>query len=265
MRVPDESAPERRAAAAVEFERVNTTPAPPPMANAYVEAGVMGYVFGEVWRRGVLSVRDRRLVALSCAAVSAAAVPIEAHVWGALNSGDLTYDAFDELVLHVATQIGWPRAAVLNSQGAAVRRRMEESGHVSTASTGPTPRVEPSSPEHRRARGLAAHQDILGRDPDRVTSPFATEATIDFLYGEIWRRTDHLSVRDRRLVTISCAAALGADEEAADHVSAALTSGDCSAEELREVVVHVAVYAGWPLARRLDALVERAVETAGAS
>ena len=57
---------------------------------------------------------------------------------------------------------------------------------------------------------------------------------------------------DRCLVSICCSAELGVDAEVAEHVEAVLVVGELSYEELQEVVMHVAVYLGWPVARRLD-------------
>jgi 4-carboxymuconolactone decarboxylase len=55
-------------------------------------------------------------------------------------------------------------------------------------------------------------------------------------------------------VTICCAAAVGVDEETTEHLRAALVNGELTLEELQELVVHFAVYLGWPLGRRLDDL-----------
>lgn len=45
---------ERLAVARAEYEHIMTTASPDP-SGAYLEAGVIGYVFGEMWRRGVLT------------------------------------------------------------------------------------------------------------------------------------------------------------------------------------------------------------------
>ena len=103
---------ERQAAARAEYERIMTTPSPDP-SSAYIDVGVIGFVFGEMWRRGVLSARDRRFITLACLGSTDAAFPIETHVWAALNSGDISAEEFDEFVLHFATQLGWPKASVL--------------------------------------------------------------------------------------------------------------------------------------------------------
>ena len=56
---------DRQRDAAAQYEHIMTTPAPPVM-GAYIDAGVVGFVFGEMWRRGVLTARDRRWVTLAC-------------------------------------------------------------------------------------------------------------------------------------------------------------------------------------------------------
>ena len=43
-------------------------------------------------------------------------IPIETHSWAAINSGDLTVEEFDEFVLHLGTQLGWPKASAMNMQ-----------------------------------------------------------------------------------------------------------------------------------------------------
>ena len=74
-----------------------------------------------------------------------------------------------------------------------------------------------------------------------------TRATVDQVFGELWTR-DAVSVRDRRLMTLSIIAALGSEHEAGVHIKAALESGDVSPTEMMELVLHVASYAGFPRA-----------------
>ena len=64
-------------------------------------------------------------------------------------------------------------------------------------------------------------------------------------------------------MSICCAAAGGVDEEAAEHLRAALAVEELTYEELQELVVHYAVYLGWTLGRRLDDLLVQAARDAG--
>jgi 4-carboxymuconolactone decarboxylase len=83
---------------------------------------------------------------------------------------------------------------------------------------------------------------------------FRRRSYLDFLYGEVWQRQMHLSRRDKRIVTICCAASVGVDEEVVAHLRAALSQDELTYQELQELVVHYAVYLGWHLGARLDDL-----------
>lgn len=95
---------------AVGFENVMTFAGPPP-ATAYFEGGILNYVFGEVWERPGLDQRGRRWVTLVGVADSSADTPIRTHVYGAMASGNASYEEMDEFVLQYAIHSGWPRAS----------------------------------------------------------------------------------------------------------------------------------------------------------
>lgn len=90
--------------------------------------------------------------------------------------------------------------------------------------------------------------------PDPQT-PFE-QASHDFLYGQVWSRPG-LSRRDRRFVTLTCVAAADAPGPIEEHVHAALASGDIELTEMLELVLHFAVYCGWPKASHLEGAVAR--------
>lgn len=82
--------------------------------------------------------------------------------------------------------------------------------------------------------------------PERVrtTAPKLAELTDEVLFGDVWERPG-LSKRDRSLVTVAALAALGRDKQLIGHMRRALDNG-VTPDELREVVTHLAFYAGWP-------------------
>jgi 4-carboxymuconolactone decarboxylase len=252
----------RQAVARAEYEHIMTTPSPEPM-GAYIEAGVIGYVFGEMWRRGVLTPRDRRFITLSCVGAAGALTPIETHVWAALNSDEITYAEFDEFVLHFGTQLGWPKASVLQMHGMTSLFRLAEERGLTLEQHDYELWADPTDDGTRRRRGEDAYRAVHGTEPPPATSPFRGRASLDYLYGEIWTRERYLTRRDRRIVSICCAVAAGIDEETAEHLRAALTLGDLTVEELQELVMHVTVYLGWLPGRRLDDLLAAAAEAAG--
>ena len=250
----------RQADARAEYEKIMTTPGPDP-TGAYIDVGVIGFVFGEMWRRGVLTQRDRRFITLSCVAACDAAIPIETHSWAAINSGDLTVEEFDEFVLHLGTQLGWPKASAMNMQMMLSAFKLAEQRTEQPQALDFEPWVDPADDDVRRARGEAAYRAVHGVDPPVARTAFRGRASLDFLYGEVWTRDRFLSWRDRRIISICCCGQLGVDSETRDHLRAALATGDLTYEELQELVMHYAVYVGWPLGRHLDdLLVEAATE-----
>jgi 4-carboxymuconolactone decarboxylase len=78
------------------------------------------HVFGSIWSRGELSVRDRRLISLTCTALNPSGPALAMHVEKALESGDLTPAQIDEWIVHLAHYAGWPVAANVYSQTRAV-------------------------------------------------------------------------------------------------------------------------------------------------
>lgn len=107
----------------------------------------------------------------------------------------------------------------------------------------------------RRARGARAFEDVMTFAPPADGAPAIANGLIDFVFAEIWTRPG-LTRRDRRFVTLACVAAADADGPLEDHVYAALNSGDLTITEMRETVLHFAVYAGWPKASRFNGVVD---------
>jgi 4-carboxymuconolactone decarboxylase len=130
--------------------------------------------------------------------------------------------------------------------------------------------------EAERARqGMAIRREVAGDAyVDRATAavtPF-TEPFQDFItryaWGEVWARPG-LSRGERSMVTLAVLATLGHDHELALHGRGALRNG-LSPEQVREVLLQVAVYGGVPAANHAfrvaaQALAEAAQESAGAS
>jgi 4-carboxymuconolactone decarboxylase len=120
----------------------------------------------------------------------------------------------------------------------------------------------------RHDQGMAVRRAVLG-DPhvDRATAA-TTELTADFqdlitryAWGEIWSRPG-LDRRTRSCITLAMLAALAHEEELAMHVRAALGIG-LSPDEIKEVLLQVAVYAGVPAANRAFKVAQQALDDAG--
>ena len=114
------------------------------------------------------------------------------------------------------------------------------------------------SDSERRRRGLAKFREVYAGDlpaPEPGQSDFF-DLMLEQLFGETWTRPQ-LSQRDRRLVTMGVIAALGERDTFAIQVRAAVKQGELSPEQVREMVIHLAQYAGYPRAAGLVGVVER--------
>jgi 4-carboxymuconolactone decarboxylase len=94
-------------------------------------------------------------------------------------------------------------------------------------------------------------------DPDTVEGPFI-DVTVDHLFGAVWTR-EALDLRDRRMVTIGVLAALGQAPLLEIQFGAALERGELSEEQVRELVLHLAHYIGWPLTTGVNAAAEKII------
>jgi 4-carboxymuconolactone decarboxylase len=96
------------------FKDINCIPFAPVRDNPYSGAGILNFVFGEMWLRPGLGMKERRLITVACVAFQDAVIPIISHVYAALKSRDVSFDEMDELALHFAAYYGWPKASHLN-------------------------------------------------------------------------------------------------------------------------------------------------------
>ncbi|ORW10166.1 carboxymuconolactone decarboxylase family protein [Mycobacterium kyorinense] len=106
------------------FREINCVPYVPPRDNPYSGAGILNFVFGEMWLRPGLGMKERRLITVACVAIQDAPIPIMSHVYAALKSKDVSFDEMDEVALHFAAYYGWPKAMHLSQVVAEQKRRV---------------------------------------------------------------------------------------------------------------------------------------------
>jgi 4-carboxymuconolactone decarboxylase len=110
--------------------------------------------------------------------------------------------------------------------------------------------------------GMKVRREVLGdAHVDRATAD-ATDFTRDFqdfitrfAWGGVWTR-EGLDRRSRSMITLAILTALGRENEIALHVRAARTNG-LTPEEISEVLLHTAVYAGVPAANAAFAIAQK--------
>jgi 4-carboxymuconolactone decarboxylase len=120
----------------------------------------------------------------------------------------------------------------LHAAGMEVRREVLGDAHVDTAIAGTTP----------------------------FTAPFQDFITA-FAWGSVWTR-EGLDRRTRSAITLAVLTALGREHELAMHVRGARRNG-MTAEEIGEVLLHTAVYAGVPAANRAFAIAQQTLAEEG--
>jgi 4-carboxymuconolactone decarboxylase len=100
--------------------------------------------------------------------------------------------------------------------------------------------------------GLQVRKEVMGdafvekafAGVDEFTGPLQEYITRN-AWGTVWCR-EGLDRKTRSLVTVSMLTALGRSHELKGHVRGALNNG-ATVEEIREVLLHAAVYCGVPL------------------
>ena len=128
-----------------------------------------------------------------------------------------------------------------------------ESMTVSTLHSDDERREETMVHEDRRTRGLHAISEITGDSGAGVVAslrdiaPDLADWIIDFSYGDVMSRPG-LDRRSRELATIAALTALGnAHPQLKVHIAGALRVG-CTPQEIVEVILQMAVFAGFPAA-----------------
>ena len=113
-------------------------------------------------------------------------------------------------------------------------------------------------------RGMRVRREVLGDDHVDAAVERTTGFTADFqdlitryAWGEIWTRPG-LDRRTRSCITLTALVALGRLEELEIHVHAARRNG-LSAVEIKEVLLHSAIYCGVPAANAAFAVAQRAL------
>ena len=204
---------------------------------------VVAYGYGDIYARPVMGLQDRQVVTIAALAALGNAEPqLRFHIGGGLNVG-LSPQEVVEILYVVTVFAGFP--AGLNAL-TATRRVFAERG------------VRPENPPaaanaDRRVRGLGALETTSRGAGQAVLDSLADIAPdmaafiLDFSYGDVISRPG-LSPRRKELAMLAAAIARGTMRpQLKVHAKAALHVG-LSRQEIAEVAVQMAGYAGFPAA-----------------
>ena len=117
-------------------------------------------------------------------------------------------------------------------------------------------------PHEKYEKGMQIRKSVLGEDYVNRAEANKSDFDADFqrlitevAWGSVWSRPG-LNRKTRHLLTIAMLAALGNHEELAMHIRATRNTG-VTREEVKEVLLQVAVYAGIPAANAAVAIAKR--------
>ena len=113
-----------------------------------------------------------------------------------------------------------------------------------------------------RKTGMATRREVLGdahvdkaeRNKTSFDEPFQSMIT-ESAWGHVWSG-DGFTKRERSIVTIALLAGLGQHEELEMHIRATKNTGATS-DDIREALMHVAIYAGVPNANHAIKIAKR--------
>ncbi|RFZ59891.1 4-carboxymuconolactone decarboxylase [Mycobacterium liflandii] len=109
-----------------------------------------------------------------------------------------------------------------------------------------------------RRKGLDKMNEVYGWEMPNIEGDAYFDLTVDHLFGTIWTRPG-LSMRDRRLMTLTAVTAIGNRDLAEIQINAALLNGELTEAELKEMAVFLTHYRGFPLGSGLNGAVDTVV------
>jgi 4-carboxymuconolactone decarboxylase len=110
-----------------------------------------------------------------------------------------------------------------------------------------------------RKKGLEMMNEVYGWEMPNVEGNDYFALTADHLFGTIWTRPG-LSMRDKRIMTLTVVTALGNSDLAEIQANAALANGEITEDELKEMAIFLTHYLGFPLGSKLDGVVSTVIK-----
>jgi 4-carboxymuconolactone decarboxylase len=105
--------------------------------------------------------------------------------------------------------------------------------------------------DEQRRKGLDKMNEVYGWEMPNIEGDPYFDLTVDHLFGDIWTRPG-LSMRDKRIMTLTAVTAAGSRDLAEIQINAALLNGELTETELKEMAVFLTHYLGFPLGSALN-------------
>ena len=184
------SDPDRRQRGFATFGEVMQFTPPDMPGDVFLDATIE-HLFGAVWSRPGLGVRERRLITLTILMGLGNEMTLRLHFGAAMKSGDLSDTEIDELILHVAHYGGWPQAAVA-SQVVRQLRAERDRERTMGAARDPTARSA-----RRSARAARSHAERSAATRAKILAA-VVDVIADATASSVSRRSEVASARASR-------------------------------------------------------------------
>jgi len=221
----------------------------PAISATPVQAALRDFVCSEVWSRPGLDRRARFIISIvGSADAHGPDWILEGYIRGALEHGELSLTELREIALHMTGYTGISQAVRLDE----AVTRVAEAMHLPPVAIRPL-RSGPGTAQQRIEQGIVRFEKVMATKGHPTETPFIEAGIHTYIFGELWTRNE-LDQRSRRWVTLTAAADTQAPRAVRSHAYSALASGDVTADELFEFVLHYALHGGHTRASTMEAL-----------
>jgi 4-carboxymuconolactone decarboxylase len=211
---------------------------------------IIEYAFGDIYTRSGLDLKSKEIAVVAALTAMGTAQPqLKVHINGALNTGS-SINEVKEVILQMSVYSGFPSCInAMNALKEVLKERQEHGikdnvGNPVTTDTSTIDRVQIGEKELSQLDSLQV--DRLKKAYDEF-SPDLIKFTLEYGYADIFSR-DNLDKKYRQIATIAALTALGnAQPQLKFHINAGLNIG-LTVENIKEVMLLMTVYAGFPSA-----------------
>ncbi len=211
---------------------------------------IIEYGFGDIYSRPGLSMKEKEIaVVAALTALGTAPSQLKIHLNGALHTG-CTVSEIKEVILQMAVYAGFPRC--VNGMFALKEIIQERRAAGKQDATG-AEATEYAGVEDRLQRGTKELNELDNTQLEKLEENFGELApelvqfTLEFGYADIFSR-DNLDKKYRQIATIAALTVMGnALPQLKFHIGAALSIG-LSADTIKEIMLLMTIYAGFPAA-----------------
>lgn len=208
---------------------------------------VIEYAFGDIYTRVGLDLKAKEIAVVAALTAMGTAQPqLKVHLNGALNTGS-TISEIKEVILQMSVYAGFP--SCINGMVAFKEVLHERKAQGFSDPEGKAPSA--TNPSDRQRVGELALSELDGWQVGRLEAAFGEFApeivkfTLEYGYADIFSR-DNLDKQHRQIATIAALTAMGnARPQLKFHVNAGLNIG-LTVENIREIMLLMSVYAGFP-------------------